>query len=361
MLRNLGLFGLTISLCALPACAADDGFSSAQPETSAYQLELTGNGASEGITTADWHGAMTEALSTSAPEYLQHTRDAIKALNDAVARILDPVAHAIAATARTEPIGQSVTYGPHDEAGATYKFIETRIDAKTFGWELDAKPLGAADSMYQKVMGGLFHLGDQPRRGEGIFGADLDKLAAVDATFHGNGQMLVGFAHVGGYKVLAYGLKNFSPDVTQFDPIDAVFSGWKGPLGEAHVRLGVYANLADSPTDAKELVLLHARWLPGVGGRADAVAVAGDVPAGHAWVANSCWDRDLSDVDGFFLLRDCSLDALGLPSCTVIRAVGQPSSCAPDLADEQLPSKDPMDTTQDPGAPTTAMPPASMP
>jgi hypothetical protein len=358
MLRKLGLLGVaTVVLAA--ACGGDDGFSDAQPETSAYQMELTGD-STEGLTTStqsDW-GAATQALSAPVPEYLGHTRDAIKALNDAVKSILAPAEQAIAASAGKTQIGDTRTFGPTDQGQATYLFIMKRVDARTFGWELQAKPQGAPDSAYVKVMGGAFVKGDLPRRGTGVFGADLDKLASVDAAFHGNGQMLVGFAHVGGYKVLAYGLHNFSPDVTQFDPIDAVFSGWKGPLGEAHVRLAAYANIQDSPTPAKELVLLHARWLPGVGGRADAVAVAGDVPQGHAIVANSCWDRDGSDVDGFLRVRDCAVDQIGDVSCTVIRTAGDPANCA---VDEQLPTTDPMNAPQDPGAPTTVTPPTSMP
>jgi len=343
----------------LVGCGGGDEFSNASPETSAYQLELSGD-PSEGISSqsADW-GASRQALGAPVPEYLGHTRDAIHALNAAVASVLDPAADAVAANAHKLQTGDKRTYGPIDRGGATFLFFIAKVADKTFGWELQAKPLGGADAQYVKVMGGAFHQGDQPRRGEGVIGADLDKLASVDNTFHGNGQMLVGFAHVGGFKVLAYGLHQFSPDVTQFDPVDAAFWGWKGPLGEAHVKLAVYANLADTPTAAKELLLLHARWLPGVGGRTDAIAVGGDVPQGHAIAIDACWDRDGSDVDGFLLVRDCTASSGGMASCSVIKTAGSPAHCA--LGDEELPAQDPLDATQDPGAPKTLTPPASMP
>jgi len=360
MLRKLSFLAVVTSLFAV-ACGGGDEFSDATPESAALQIELTGD-SSEGLDSqsADWGGAATQALTGQPPEYLQHTKDAIKALNAAVAKVVDPAAAAVAANAQKLQVGDKRSYGPKDQGGATFMFYMTKIADKTFGWELQAKPIGSADSAYVKVMGGLFHQGDQPHRGEGVMGADLDKLASVDATFHGNGQLLVGFAHVLGYKILTYALHNFSPDVTQADPIDAVFWGWKGPLGEAHVKLAAYANLADTPTAAKELLLLHARWLPGVGGRADAIAAKGDVPDGHVIVANACWDRDGSDVDGYLIVRDCQATSTTV-GCTVIKTVGQLSNCAHGLDDEQLPPSDPMDATQDPGAPKTTAPPASMP
>jgi hypothetical protein len=123
--------------------------------------------------------------------------------------------------------------------------------------------------------------------------------------------------------------------------------------------LGVGALLAALLASAKELVVLRSHWLPGVGGRADGVATSGDVPAGHAFVANSCWDRNLSGVDGFYVLRDCSENNLDI-NCTVLKTAGQLSNCAPGL-DEDLPSADPMDPTLEPGAPAQPTIPSAMP
>ncbi|HEY7954230.1 MAG TPA: hypothetical protein VII38_03020 [Polyangia bacterium] len=350
-------FAFALAGCGQP----DQPFLDATPDTQAMQMELTGDSVSEGLATTsdgDW-GASAQALTGSVPEYLQHTRDAIRALNQAVAAVLAPIDEAVAATRAQTPAFDVRVWGPHDHGNATFLFTMKRLALGTFGWKADVKPLGAADSAYVTVMGGVFQQGDLPHHGRGVMGVDLDKLASVDSDFHGNGQMLVGFAHVAGFKVLAYGLHNFSPDVTAFEPIDAIFSGWRGPDGAARVRLAAWTNLADSPTPAKELVVLRSHWLPGVGGRADGVATSGDVPAGHAYVANSCWDRNLSGVDGFYVLRDCSENNLDI-NCTVLKTAGQLSNCAPGL-DEDLPSADPMDPTLEPGAPAQPTIPSAMP
>jgi hypothetical protein len=359
MRRTLAYVVLSVGLCGVAACGSGDDFADATPETAALQLELTGD-ATEGLATAS-DGESSAGVSGAVPEYLQHARDGIRALNDAVASVLKPVEQAVAAdAAKKVPVGDTRTYGPYDQGAATFRFIIRRLAPKSYAWRTDAKPVGDPDTSYVTVMGGLFQLGDQPHHGTGGMGIDLDKLASVDADFHGNGQLLAGFAHVAGFKVLAYALHNFSPDVRTFDPIDAVYTGWKGPLGVAHVRLATYANVADSPTAAKELVLLHARWLPGIGGRADALVLGGDVPANHVYVVDSCWARDLTDVDGFYAIRDCQGDATS-QSCTVIKTAGALANCVKDAGDEELPSSNPMDPTPEPGAPMNPSVPASMP
>lgn len=357
MRRTIGLTLLSLGLLA--GCGKDE-FADATPQTSALQMELTGD-SSEGLTaqSADW-GAQRQALSAPLPEWLQHTKDAIKSLNAAVAKVVDPVQDAIVKSAGVLQSGDGKLYGPIDKDGATWRFYVKRVDANDYGWALQAKPIGGDDSLYVTVMAGVFQKGLEPHHGRGMLGADLDKLASVDSSFHGSGQMLVGFAHVSGYKVLAYGLHNFSPDVSQFETVDAIFSGWKGPDGVARVRLAAYANIADTPTDAKELSILRARWLPGVGGRADAIAAKGDVPAGHVYVANACWDRDQSDVDGFYALRDCQIGSLSI-NCTVIKTAGKLSNCAHGLDDEELPPMDPMDPSQEQGSPEQPTIPSQMP
>jgi hypothetical protein len=356
MWRTLAI--LIPPLAAL-GCNANQEFLNAAPETSALQLELTG-GAADGVATSSTGevGASAQALGGGpVPEFLQHTRDGIAALNEAIADLLQPIEQAVAVTAATEATGDTRTWG-FQRGDATFRFIMKRLAPKSFGWLLVGKPNGAADSAYVAVMAGAIQLGDLPHRGRGILGIDLDQLAAIDDTFHGSGQLLVGFAHVAGFKVLAYGLHQFSSDVTRFDPVDAIFSGWRGPLGDAHVRLALYSNLADTATPAKELLLLHARWLPLVGGRVDAVVTAGDVPAGHVLLASSCFNADLDDggPHGFLAVRDC---AAGV--CTVIETAGAPANCAPDFGDEQLPPKDPMDPTLEPGAPAQPTLPSQMP
>jgi hypothetical protein len=357
----------TVFLVGALACGCrgqgNDEFEDAQPELSALTMEVTGDDSAEGIgaASADWDAARQSLGSSpvTLPEYLRHTRDAVKALNDAVASVLRPVLAAIAANGRNTQVGDTRVYGPHDRGNATYKFIMKRVAPRAFAWGLIGKAKGADDSTYAPVMGGAIQVGELVRRGRGTMGADLDRLASIDSDFKGSGKLLVGFAHVLGFKVLAYGLSNFSPDVTVHDPIDAVFSGWRGPTGITRARLAVHANVADSPTEAREIVVMRARWLPGQGGRADAVATRGDVPDGHVIVANSCWDRDLNaGVSGFLLVRDCTPGRL---SCTVIRTEGELKNCARGLETEELPAESPTDPALETGAPEMPAIPPSMP
>lgn len=363
MRLNLTTVFLAGVMAAAGCKAGNDEFDDATPELSALTMEVTGdpNAESIGTSSADW-GESQQALGSqpaNLPEYLRHTRDAVKALNDAVAAILKPIIDAIAANGKNAQVGDTRVFGPHDRGTATFKFIIKKVAPRSFGWALIGKAQGADDSTYAPVMAGAIQVGELAHRGRGTMGADLDRLASIDSDFKGSGKLLVGFAHVAGYKVLAYGLSNFSPDVTKHDPIDAVFSGWRGPLGGTRVRLAVHANVEDSPTDAREIVVLRARWLPGFGGRADAVATQGDVPAGHFIVANSCWDRDLNGgVSGFLLVRDCQP---GLLSCTVMRAEGELKNCARGLEDEQLPPQTPTDPALETGAPEMPAIPPAMP
>lgn len=357
---------LMFALVLAAGCDRGAEFVNATPENETLTMELTGDGADEGLAPAssdavEGVGEAQAALSGPVPEYLGHARDGVRAVNQAIVRILTPIIEAVRDEGAQAQIGATRKFGPKDHGAATFVFYVKRIDGNTFGWRLDAKPQGAADSAYVQVMGGLYTVGLLPHRGRGVMGADLDKLATVDSQFHGAGQMLVGFAHVGGYKILAYGLKGFSPDVTTFDPVDAVFAGWRGPAGVTRVRVAAYANVADSPTAAKELTFLRARWLPGVGGRADARIRGGDVPAGRVLIVNSCWSRDLTDVDGFLLVRDCEAGHLIPQGCTVVRTAGVPANCARDLATEELPPEDPTSPDPEAGAPESITPPSTMP
>ena len=351
MRRTLGV------MLALALGGCGNEMMDATPQAEPLQLELAG-GSSEGFAPSS-SGVQSAALSGAGPTLLLEVRNGIAGLNEAVGDIVHPIEAAIATVGIAEQTGTTTTWKPFDHGNATLLFTMKKLGEKRFGWILQAKPQGADDSQYQGVMAGEIALGDQPHHGIGVMGADLDKYASVDSSYHGSGQLLVGFAHVAGYKALAYGLHNFSPDVTTFDPIDAVFSGWRGPLGTAHVRLALYDNFDGTPTAAKELLLMHARWLPLVGGRVDAIVTGGDVPAGNAYVANSCFDGNFDE--GFLLMRDCMANSTAPATCTIVKTSGSPSACVHDLADEELPPSSPTDPSLEPGAPTQPSLPSSMP
>jgi hypothetical protein len=336
-------------------------FENATPDTSGYTLEITGDAKGEGLSTAslaaDGVGVVSQGLTGALPEYLQDTREAVRALNDGVRAVIDPIVDLVA----THPLaaGDKQVWGPKDRGTATYRFIVARGLERRFGWLLQAKPIGAPDSAYQVVMGGVIVPGDLPHRGRGAMGVDLDKLSTIDTTVTGRGQLLVGFAHVLGFKVLKYALHQFTPDPAQFAPIDALFGGWRGPQGRTEVKVAVHANLEGTATAAAELAVLHARWLPGVGGRVDAVATSGDVPAGKAVVAFQCFNKDCGVAGSFTLVSLCDIGAPA--SCVPVKTDGVPANCANGLTDDATPASDPMADQALSGAPEDPPLPSAMP
>jgi hypothetical protein len=207
-------------------------------------------------------------------------------------------------------------------------------------------------------MGALFAPTAVPRRGRGVIGFDLSALAAADTSFHGTGQLLIGFANVAGNKILRLAAKDFSSDVTQWETISALFSGWRGPAGTTDVHVAAYANLPETATDAKELAFVHARWNIGVGGRVDAAAAAGDIPAGQAIVTFACYRANDLSSEGYLVVDDC--DA-ATQSCTTMQSSGELSNCIAGMQTDTAPTTDPsqaplpLEAPEDPGVPT-AMP-----
>ena len=179
---RLAIFSMALAGagCNLGSKSSTDEFSNATPESSAYTLEVTGDAASEGLTTSSVAGdgavgSTSQALTGTIPEYLRHTRDAVKALNAGVLAVLEPVQAAIAAEAQ-KPAGD-VRVWVKDQGTVTYRFAMKKTADKEFAWVTEAKVQGSDDATYVKVMGGLFHQGDTAHRGRGGMGIDLSKLA----------------------------------------------------------------------------------------------------------------------------------------------------------------------------------------
>lgn len=358
----------TILLSALvvmaTACgrAGDDEFAEATPDLEGLSLEISGDG-SEGaaLVSEDGLGQSAQGLGENAPELLKNARQGVAYLNANVKRIVEPIAELVAAGASKTSTGDTKVYGPKDKGNVTYRFTIKRTAPKRFGWRLEAKPLGSDDSAYQVVMGGFITKEGQPRphRGRGAIGIDLDALKSIDGTLTGQGKLLCGFAHVGDAKVLAYSLKGFTSDPAVHAPVTAAFVGHRlMPSRATRIRLATLHDLADSPTDLKELVRARVRYLPGVGGRADALATGGDVPEGKVYVASACWDAQ--EQEGFAVLRLC---VKGQPaSCEIVAKRGEISNCKPGLEAEALPPENPEDATLEDESPAEDVSaPASMP
>jgi hypothetical protein len=193
------------------------------------------------------------------------------------------------------------------------------------------------------VFAGGITRGELARRGRGIVGIDGDKLASIDSSLKSKGKLLFGFAHgAAGAKFISYGLKGFTPNSDNHEPVNAIFRALRGPKGATIVRLAGYYNIpASKDATTKELLIARARWLPAIGGRADVVAVPGkgDVPAGKAYVAHSCWNAALKE--GRFIVKECEAGKGAAAVCTTIKEEGKLEDCGLGLRDAKAPSEDP--------------------
>jgi hypothetical protein len=332
---------------------ADPEFSEAAPEFDGVSLELSDNDTAEGR--SDGQG-----LESTPPPLLGAGREAIRRLNEIVRGLHQRIAELLA---DHPDVRTGTTHVWEKVIGdVSYRFIMRKAAPNRFGWAGQVKKASDPEEAYQLVMGGVIVRDPNlpARRGRGKLGIDLDKWGAVETHVKARGKVFIGFAHGReNVKVLVYALAGFTPDPAEHAAIDAAFSGFRGPLGGRHVRLFLHANLPGSETDAQEKLAMYARWLPGVGGRADAVAFAGDVPEDHLFIANACWNAQ--EQQGFYILRDCEKGE-GTVSCTTKRTEGEPSNCALGLRDEMRPHDDPEDpTTGDAPPETPEDAPAGMP
>ncbi len=344
----------------------DDGFIDAVPEQAALQLDLTGDSAAEGTTTAsaelalDSIGVVQQGLAGGVAPYLDGARNGIKALNEAMRTHLQPIAALIRDQAPTTAPGQVRIWGPVTRGVTDYRFVMKRgLIRNRFGWALQAKAMGAPDADYKVVAAGAITVGTVVRRGVGVVGFDLDQLGALDPTVKARGKILASFAHGPRGTALAYGLKGFSPDPARRQPFDAIFQGVHTVAGKNIARLAYHGNLADSATAAEEFALARLRHVRGVGGRADALATGGDVPAGRVHVVNECWDAGAAQR--FVIVRDCPVGGIGQGQCTVVKTEGQLTDCAPGLQTEELPPPVATDPMAESEAPEMVTPPTEMP
>lgn len=350
---------------ALSACGRDDDeYVDATPDMEGLALEITG-AASEGVTAGTQGLTGAEDLGQSeqgvgtVPEYLAAARSGIRQLNETLRRALSPIVSLVSRGGRMAP-GETRIYGPRDSDGATWKLTIRRVAEGRFAWKLEAKPIGGPDTAYQIIMAGGVQRGLLPHRGRGAVGINLDNLKSVlGDTFPGQGKLLAAYAHVGEQhesKSLAYVLRNFTPNLTEHDPVNAAFVGHRlVESGATAVRLVARVNIESSPTLAKETVALRVRWLPGVGGAGAIRAFGGDIPDGSWYRGFACWDA--TEQEGFKTLQLCTASSTG-PVCNAVDGYprGLLSNCRPNLGEgDVLPPTDGEITSTSPeaGAPMT--------
>lgn len=374
---------LVAGLFLAAACGSSSGpdeFQAAVPTFSGVSAELSG-ASSEGASLSTSAGAEAsliapapgaELQASTSPDWLPKIRDAIKSLNQGLKAAFGPVEQLILTNGPSQTQGQVYKYGPYDQNGYSYLLSVVRVAGNHYGWKLQVKKSGDADTAYLAFAAGTTFkaTGDGAHRGRGTIGIDLDAYKTVVTTNPGQGKLLVGFSHhgfgaaaadagVGQSKTLVYGLRNFSADTTKWQPVDAVFYAHKNGLsGVTSVRVASYADIPEIPNDtpAKELLLGRARYNPGVGGRAEVAVIGGDL-GNKVFFGAECWDKAEALV--FKATALCSAgDAPGTGSCTWTKT-GNEAACAVVLATGMRDHVDPADqndTSVDPDAPASDVP-----
>jgi hypothetical protein len=352
-----------VAALALAACGRpDQEFINGTPDFSALSMEITGDTSEAASMQADQTGLMqTQSAVGSASEYLIGARNTVAALNGVIRAIMTQLVNLINSEDPTTPEADVRVYGPKDTEFATFKLTLKKIEAGKFGWKLEAKPLGGDDSLYVKVIAGWMVKGAQAHRGRGVIGIDLDAFTTVtgDPSWKGQGKLFSAFAHIGESKVLSYKLNAFSPNTDTWAPLTAAFVGYRQVTeGFTAIRIASWTNIDQTATTDPELILTRIRHKVGIGGRADIVALKGDLTVDTFYWGTGCWNAAEEEV--VKILRYCT-PTISLGDCTVVSAVGQITDC-PGVAAQEPPAADENTDTMETGSPDgTVTPPTTMP
>jgi hypothetical protein len=303
-------------------------------------------------------GADAESPDASAtgrrPELLDKARRGANAINAGVRTALDPIKDLV----KTQPTlgNDTVTYGPTDRGATTYRFTVHRLSAleRRFGWALEGKPSGT-NAGYLLVAGGSIRVGDTPRRGRGVLGADFDAQSSVDPSVHAKGKLLIGFAEDRTTTILRYVLDGFTPNSDRLTPLDATAIGWHRDDVANDARVALRTNLDETATSALETVVVKLRWRRGTGVRVDAVATGGDVDEGSRLVVSTCVPPSLDEASASTSTMVCKWN-----ECTSVSGPDQ-IDCPQGLETPDIPTADP--TADDPpmGIPEVPNAPEAVP
>jgi hypothetical protein len=344
-------FALALGACGAGQKSSDQA--EGVPEQAAFELSVTDDPNTEATATSndaidpatevdDAVNAATGALDVASE--LKTARGAVHDLNQALRDFMQPIVALVRDTDPSSTDGDVRTWGPVTRGETEFEFVLRHGMARHYGWLLQARPAGSGAD-YMTVAAGGITVGYAPRRGRGTIGLDLDALGAVDPTVTARGKLLAAFSHVAHGSIIGYHLEDFTPDPASVNPVDALAERVHLDGGYNRVRLAYYGNLPESATDAPELLLARLRHKRGIGGRADVLVTDGDVPDGHAFVVNECWDKALGS--GYRLVSDCPKDDPGGDQCVVVATHGDESACAA-FPTPELPPADALTAMPDP-------------
>jgi hypothetical protein len=305
-------------------------------------------------TTKDGGAQTPDAGMNAVPELLQKARAGARFVNAGVVAVLTP----IQALVKTKPTrsGGTLTFGPTSSGNASYLYVIKKLsDNKSFTWKLEAGPPSGVEQM-KIVAGGTIDISSgSPRVARSTLGVDGDALAAADTSLHATGVLLLGATDDGTTNILRFRLKGYTPDSTMADPVDAAALGIRHDKDENQSRVVLKTNLAETPTDAQELVIVKLHWRKADGARADAVAVGGDVPAGQELRISTCVPASLSSADASTVSVTCdATDA----SCTSSTSA---LMCSAAFQSDTPPTSDPIAEDVPANAPALPQVPTSVP
>jgi hypothetical protein len=359
-----------ISACASKSDASGDADLEAVPEQAAFALSVTDDAKDEGGATADdaldpvatdvadAMNEMTDTVTANIAPELANSRAAVRALNQALRRFMEPIVALVRNTAPTETAGNLKAWGPVTRGETEFRFVLRHGRLRRYGWLLEARA-ASADGAFIPVAAGSIVVGFAPRRGTGTVGIDLDALGGVDPTVTAQGQLLARFAHGALGSIVGYRVRDFVGE-NGSEPIDALVQGVHLKEGYNRLRLAYHGNVLETATDAPEFVLARARHQRGKGGRADLLVTGGDVAAGDVWLVSECWNAEFSAV--FRAVRSCPADDLGGARCNLVKTTGDAGACPAPFAAAEFAPADPAAPMPDASSPEgDVTPPDTMP
>lgn len=275
---------------------ADDEFVDASPDFDAVSMELDGDDGASSDGTATSPLVSAEAALTTEATLWPTVRTTVRGINRTVAAFV-------------RAIERIVRENPDEATGTThvwtrvdgpieFRFTMTKVAAKKFQYELDARAAGT-EGEFTNILDGEMLKGEAAHRGAGFLRCDLTALSRIEgSTSTALGELKVAYHHVGATKKLRVVLKDYQQDPTSPKGSAAYVYTRVGRGLSGAIKLAVHANLnkAEENKPDPEWLLIRGRWLTGFKARFDAVAFGGDIPQGM-WVrGRECIDRLESTV-----------------------------------------------------------------
>ncbi len=199
------------------------------------------------------------------------------------------ILEAITSTPPTATGANAAVWGPFRDDREPNEFrlgVEERTQPELhYAWQLEGRPVSGGD--FTALAGGAFQP-TAPEQGQGWFAVDFDAIRMLDPTEEAEGQVAYAFAKTDEGVAVRMMASEPSPAGGE-TPIAYAFG--ENAEGFGYVLFAFADNIDDDPNrTAEEDLVVRTRWRPDGKGRADVLAVRGDVGAGFVQVSQ-CWDN----------------------------------------------------------------------